>query len=264
MDKIVGVIIDNDSNIIYFYTNNIKIKKNITVIVETDTGLRFGKVVTDIHKIDTSKLKNKLGKIVRIASKQDYKINQKNLKDVSETLKKCKQLVDEYNLKIKIIDSYYTHDREQLIFTFISDTRVDFRNLVRDLASIYHTRIELRQIGVRDKSKKIGGIGSCGQKLCCSRFLNEFTSVSISMAKNQNLALNPSKINGLCGRLLCCLKYEDDHYTANRKNLPKIGQKVKTKSGEEGQVVSLDVLNKKYKVETSKDIVEEKLDGSNE
>ena len=156
---------------------------------------------------------------------------------------------------MNIIDASYTHDRTQLLFRFLSDTRVDFRDLARDLASIYHTRIELRQIGVRDKSKLVGGIGCCGQELCCSRFLKNFNSVSIQNAKNQNLALNPSKINGLCGRLLCCLKYEDECYKECRKNLPNIGQIVKTENGE-GKVISLDILKKKYKVETENGVVE--------
>lgn len=262
MNKIVGVTLDNSDTIEYFYINNLKINKNVTVIVESDGVIRFGKVVTDIHSIDSSKLNRTLNSIIRIASKQDYHTNQKNLKDAKEALKKCITLAKEYNLDMKIIESYYTHDREQLVFKFISDTRIDFRNLARDLATIYHTRIELRQIGVRDKAKKVSGIGSCGQKLCCSRFLNEFDSVSIQMAKNQNLALNPSKINGLCGRLLCCLKYEDECYTECRKELPKIGQTVKTKDGKEGQVISLDILNKKYKIQTSTGI-EEEIIGSN-
>lgn len=262
MDKIVGITLDNSDSIEYYYLNNLKINKNITVIVESDDVLRFGKVVTDIHSIDSSKLNKKLNNIIRIASKQDYHTNQKNIKDAKTAMKKCIKLAEEYKLDMKIIEVYYTHDREQLIFKFVSDTRIDFRNLARDLATIYHTRIELRQIGVRDKAKKVSGIGSCGQKLCCSRFIKEFDSVSIQMAKNQNLALNPSKINGLCGRLLCCLKYEDDCYTECRKKLPKIGKKIQTKDGKEGQVISLDILNKKYKIQTATGIEEEKI-GSN-
>lgn len=262
MDKIVGVTLDNSDAIEYFYVNDLKLNKNITVIVESDDVLRFGKVVTDIHPVDSSKLTKKLNSIIRIASKQDYHTNQKNIKDAKEAMKKCISLAKEYKLDMKILEAYYTHDREQLIFKFISDTRIDFRNLAKDLATIYHTRIELRQIGVRDKAKKVSGIGSCGQKLCCSRFIKEFDSVSIQMAKNQNLALNPSKINGLCGRLLCCLKYEDDCYTECRKELPKVGSTIKTKDGKEGQVVSLDILNKKYKVQTATGIEEETV-GSN-
>ena len=262
MDKIVGITLDNGDTIEYFYVNDLKLNKNITVIVEIEETLRFGKVVTDIHPIDSKKLDKKLNKVIRIASKQDYHTNQKNIKDAEKAMKKCISLAEEYGLDMKIIEAYYTHDREQLIFKFVSDTRIDFRNLAKDLATIYHTRIELRQIGVRDKAKKVSGIGSCGQKLCCSRFIKEFDSVSIQMAKNQNLALNPSKINGLCGRLLCCLKYEDECYTECRKELPKMGQKIKTKDGKEGQVVSLDILNKKYKVQTGTGIEEETV-GSN-
>ena len=255
MNEIVGIEIDSNENLEYFYTNNLNLKKNLTVIVETESGLKFGKIVTDVHSIDNKKLKSKLNKVIRISSKQDYRTYQKNLKDAREALQKCKKLAKQYNLDINIMDAHYTHDRGQLIFKFISDTRVDFRNLARDLAAIYHTRIELRQIGVRDKAKLVGGIGCCGQKLCCSRFLKDFNSVSIQNAKNQNLALNPSKINGLCGRLLCCLKYEDECYKECRKNLPNIGQTVKIESVE-GKVISLDILNKKYKVETENGVVE--------
>ena len=255
MNEIVGVTVDNGETTEYYYLNDLKIKKNITVIVETENGLKFGKVVTDVHPIDKKKLKVKINKIVRIASKQDYNTHQKNIKDAKVALKKCKSLAQQYDLDMNIIDASYTHDRKQLLFRFLSDTRVDFRDLARDLANIYHTRIELRQIGVRDKSKLVGGIGCCGQELCCSRFLKDFNSVSIQNAKNQNLALNPSKINGLCGRLLCCLKYEDECYKECRKNLPNIGQTVKTKYGE-GKVISLDILNKKYKVETENGVVE--------
>lgn len=260
MDNIVGISISKNDKVNYFYTNNLNVKKGMNVIVDIDSTLRYGRVETEIHPIDSSKLKIKLGKIVRIASKQDYYNDKKNEKDASKALMKCKELVKEYKLDINILDSYYTHDREQLIFRFVSDTRVDFRNLARDLANIYHTRIELRQIGVRDKAKEVGGIGSCGQPLCCARFLNNFDSVSISMAKNQNLALNPNKINGLCGRLLCCLKYENECYKECRKKLPKIGQTVDIE-GEEGKVVSLDILNEKYEVETTKGKIE--IDGSN-
>lgn len=255
MNKIVGVSIENNERLEYFYTNNLNVKKNLTVIVETEEGLKFGKIITDNHPIDSKKLKKQLNKIVRIATTQDYHTYQKNKKEAKEALKQCNRLIKENALDMKIVENYYTHDRQQLIFKFVSDTRVDFRDLARDLASIYHTRIELRQIGVRDKAKQIGGIGLCGQKLCCARYINDFDSVSIGMAKNQDLALNPTKINGLCGRLLCCLRYEDDNYSKCRKNCPKVGEKVKTKNGD-GTVISLDVLNQKYKVETKTGIEE--------
>lgn len=255
MKKIVGISFNSSDRIEYFYTNNINVKKNLTVIVETEAGLRFGKVMTDIHSIDETKVKKEINDIVRIASKQDYHNHQKNLKDEKQAKEKCIELAEKYNLNMNIVDTYYTFDRNQLIFKFLADTRLDFRELAKELASIYHTRIELRQIGVRDKAKEIGGLGCCGQKLCCSRFLKDFESVSISMAKNQNLALNPNKINGICGRLLCCLNYENDCYKECRKNLPKVGQTVETEYGE-GKVVSLDPINNKYQVETKKGIIE--------
>ena len=255
MNNIVGISFDNNDRIEYYYTNNLNLKKNLTVIVETENGLRFGKVVTDIHPIDKKNLKKKLNKVIRIASKQDFHNYQKNKKDAYQALKKCRNLAKEYDLDMNIMEASYTFDREQLLFKFTSEERIDFRDLARDLAAIYHTRIELRQIGVRDKAKEIGGIGPCGQKLCCARYLNEFASVSINMAKNQDLALNPTKINGLCGRLLCCLKYEDETYKECRKNCPKVGQTVKTEHGE-GKVVSVETLKQKYKVETSKGIEE--------
>ena len=155
---------------------------------------------------------------------------------------------DRKELNMKIIDASYTFDRDKLIFRFLADTRVDFRELAKELAAIYKLRIELRQIGVRDKAKEIGGCGLCGQKLCCSRFLKEIDTVSINMAKNQNLSLNPSKINGVCGRLLCCLKYEDSGYTECRKCMKKIGDSVKTEFGE-GKIVGLEILKEQYKVE---------------
>lgn len=248
MKEIVGVQIDTEEQMIYYITNGIHLKKNITVIVETEKGIEFGKVITDPHLIDSSKLKEPLRKIIRIASKKDY-FNYKNNKKTSlEALIKCKEIVQKLGLSMNVIDAVYTFDRDQLLFHFTADNRVDFRDLARELASIYKTRIELRQIGVRDKAKKVCGFGVCGQKLCCSRFLKDFDTVSISMAKNQNLSLNPSKINGVCGRLLCCLKYEDDVYKDNRKSLPEIGKIVEGAAGN-GKVVEVDILHQKYTVD---------------
>jgi len=256
MKNIVGIKLDFLDNITYYYIENLKVKKNITVIVEDETGNYFGRVCTDIHPIDNNNLQKKLGKVIRIATKKDYNNYQKNIKDAKEALKKCKELVKKYNLDMKLLDVYYTFNKDQLFFNFYSESRVDFRELARELAALYKTRIELRQIGVRDKAKKIGGLGQCGQKLCCSRYLDTFDSVSISMAKNQNLSLNPTKINGLCGRLLCCLRYEDETYSEYKKNLPHIGQKVETEEGT-GNVVSIDILKKSYKVEIqNKGIIE--------
>ena len=184
---------------------------------------------------------------MRIANKNDQKKHLSNVRDADKAVIKCNDLILEYGLDMRIIDASYTFDREQLIFRFVSDNRVDFRQLAKDLGSIFKTRIELRQVGIRDKAKEIGGFGPCGRKLCCNNFLTEFDSVSINMAKNQNLSLNPTKINGVCGRLLCCLKYENDNYTEYKKGLPDVGNRVKTEQGD-GKVISVDVFNRTYKV----------------
>ncbi len=251
MINVIGVSFRDDGKIYYFLPGNINLKKNITVIVQTERGLQFGKVVTDVIQVEEKNYPD-IKHIIRIASKKDYMNHIKNLKDAREALNKCKKMVEFDELPMQVIDAEFTFDRNQLIFKFIADNRIDFRDLVKKLASVYRTRIELRQVGVRDKAKEIGGIGVCGCKLCCSRFLKDLESVSINMAKNQNIALNPSKINGVCGRLLCCLKYEDECYKECRNCLPKIGDVVSTEKGN-GTVVSLDVLQKKYKVDV-KDI----------
>lgn len=248
MKEVVGILIDYENKMNYYDTNQMRLKKNITVIVETAKGIDFGKIVTDPHPIDISKLNNPLRKVVRIASKKDYFTYRANKKQAAEALIACRKLVKTNQLNMNILDSFYTFDKDQLLFHFTADNRVDFRNLARELASIYKTRIELRQIGIRDKAKKVSGCGICGQKLCCSRFLDEFTSVSISMAKNQNLSLNPTKINGVCGRLLCCLNYEDENYSECRKELPEIGNTITCEKGT-GVVTSIDILSKKYNVE---------------
>ena len=170
------------------------------------------------------------------------------MKCIKKALVKCKELIKKYNLNMYVLDCNYTFDRSQLLFTFLAESRIDFRKLAKDLANIYKTRIELRQVGVRDKAKEVGGYGSCGRELCCSKFLCDFDSVSINMAKNQNIALNPSKINGCCGRLLCCLKYEEDCYKEFSKKLPKLGKKIEI-FGSQGKVISVDILGQKYKVE---------------
>ena len=247
MLKVVGISFKPKGRIYYFSPGNLSLKKQDAVIVETDRGLQFGQVEEDMIEIEEEKLKLPLKNVVRLATKKDRQKHNKKLEDAKEAIKKCRELIQKYNLKMYIIDSSFTFEREQLLFHFLADSRVDFRSLARDLASIYHTRIELRQIGVRDKAKEIGGMGICGRQLCCASFLSEFDSVSINMAKNQSIALNPSKINGVCGRLLCCLKYEDDNYTASRKGMPKIGTKVETEKGE-GTVSSIDILNRKYHV----------------
>lgn len=265
MIDVVGIKFSGKNRIYYFSPNGLNINKDDYVIVETDRGQQYAQAVTGIIEFNPDKLKSALKKVIKIASEKDRKTNEKNLQDAEKALKKCKELITELNLNMKVIDAYFTFDRDQLVFQFVSDNRVDFRELARSLATIYKTRIELRQVGVRDKAKEVGGIGPCGRPFCCSKFLKDFDTVSINMAKNQNISLNPNKINGVCGRLLCCLNYEDECYKQCRKGMPELGKRVKTESGE-GKVVSLDILKRSYKVETqSNGIVEVELnkDGNN-
>ena len=247
--NVVGVKLGNNSKIYYFDADGVNVHENSTVIVETEKGLQYGVVTKFIREEDIDK-RVEYKKVIRNTTKDDYKRHLNNLKDADKAIIKCNSLIEDYNLNMRIIDASFTFDREQLIFRFVADDRVDFRQLAKDLGSIYKTRIELRQVGIRDKAKDIGGFGPCGRKLCCSNFLNEFDSVSINMAKNQNLALNPTKINGVCGRLLCCLKYENDNYTEYKKGLPDVGSKIKL-DDKDGKVISVDVFNKKYTVATT-------------
>lgn len=254
--QVIKVTLKKNGMPYYFSVNHLSLKKDQFVIVETEKGVQFGTTISEIFEIDDSQIQGKMKNVLRIASKKDEKRHLKNVQESQIALKKCRELVVKHQLNMKILDASYTFDRDQLFFYFLADNRVDFRNLAKDLAAIYHTRIELRQVGVRDKAKEIGGIGMCGRMLCCSTFLNEFDSVSINMAKNQNISLNPSKINGLCGRLLCCLNYENECYKNCRKNMPKVGQTVSTKYGN-GAVKEIDILGQKYKVEISgKGIIE--------
>ncbi len=244
MNKVVGVKLKEGGKVYYFSPNNINLKKHLTVIVDTEVGLQFGRVETDIiEKTITTPINN----VVRIASKQDYVKHKKNLHDSNNAINVCKDLIKKLDLDMKIISANFNFDRSQLQFYFLADKRVDFRDLVKELASIYKTRIELRQIGARDKAKEIGGLGQCGRRVCCEKFMNSLDNITINMAKNQNLSLNPTKINGSCGRLLCCLKFEEDNYIECSKCLPKIGSKIKTEKGE-GTVISTEVLMGKYKV----------------
>ena len=241
---IVGIKLNDNGKTYYFNSNGFPLKYGDNVIVETEKGLQYGEVVsTSINEKNNLEYKN----VIRIANKSDYKKHMSNVRDAELAVVKCNDKITQYGLDMKVIDASYTFDREQLIFRFVSDNRVDFRQLAKDLGSIFKTRIELRQVGIRDKAKEVGGFGPCGRKLCCNNFLTEFDSVSINMAKNQNLSLNPTKINGVCGRLLCCLKYENDNYTEFKKGLPNVGQKVKTANGE-GKVISVDVFKRTYKV----------------
>ena len=255
--KIIGVTFENDERIDYYrYYEPIKIGYN--VVVENDSGKYFATVATEIHEIDEDKLEMTLGRILRVSTKDDYKKYNDNKKKEISVIKKSNELIKKYKLDMKVLDAKFTLNKDQLLIRFYSEGRVDFRNLAKDLAAIYKTRIELRQIGVRDKAKIVGGVGVCGQKLCCFRFLKNFDSVSIAMAKNQDLALNPNKINGVCGRLMCCLKYENHCYTCFKKILPTVGKMVNV-NGINGKVISVDVLRKKYKVELENGTVIEEI-----
>ena len=241
--NVYSVIFKNNGKS-YHFISETDYKMNDYVIVETERGLQYGKITSIVKETgETEGYKN----IVRLANKDDTKAFEKIQKENIEALHKCKELVQELSLNMNIINADFTFDKSQLMFSFVADERIDFRNLAKKLASIYHTRIELRQVGARDKAKEVGGLGVCGQKMCCTRFLSHIDAISMNMAKNQNLALNPSKINGICGRLLCCLQYEDENYQICSQGMPSIGETIKTKNGE-GKVISVDVLNRKCKV----------------
>jgi len=241
---LAGVKFEENKKTYYFNAGDVQDCENKNVIVETDKGLQFGHCVS-LNEVFNDKKSYK--NVVRLATKKDFDRYEKNIIDNVKALDECKKVSDELGLVMEVICASYTYDRKKLIFTFVSEDRVDFRELVKRLAGIFHTRIEMKQIGIRDEAKKIGGIGPCGRELCCKAFLNEFDSVSINMAKTQNLSLNPNKISGCCGRLMCCLKYENEVYKDARKHFPKIGSKVKTEFGT-GKVVSHLILERKYVV----------------
>lgn len=242
MNKIYGVIF-NGIDKRFYYKSEDDYEVDSLVIVETERGQQLVKVVQvlDDYKDEIT------DEIIRLATTEDYEKYLENLKDADKALKKCITFAKELELDMNIVNAQFNLDRSQLLFNFIADGRIDFRELAKKLASIYHTRIELRQIGARDKAKEVGGIGICGGELCCLRFLKKIDAISMNMAKNQNLALNPSKINGACGRLLCCLAYEDEAYVEAAKKMPKIGDKIDTPAGE-AQVVSVDIINQRGKV----------------
>ena len=263
MYEVVGVKFVNSNRVYYFSTNEIKINNKDRVIVETERGIQFGTVVNGPIELPAEKLVFPLKNVLRIANESDLKQEKINEEKGVKALNDAKNIAKKLDLNMNFIDATFTFDRKQLIFNFLADERIDFRELAKKLAAIYKTRIELRQIGVRDKSKEIGGIGPCGRFLCCSTFLNDFNSVSINMAKNQYIALNPTKINGICGRLLCCLNYEDEQYKEMKKDYPPIGTIIKS-GNESGKVVSHNLLKGTYTIEKTGKILEElKLDESN-
>ena len=246
MIEIAGVRFKRTGKIYYFDPIDIDLKIGDYVIVETVRGLEFG-AVEPIKEVEEESIKGELKPVLRLASEEDKNINVENRNKAKEAIIICDQKVEEHGLDMKLISCEYTFDRSKLLFYFTADGRVDFRDLVRDLAAIFKTRIELRQIGVRDEAKFVGGLGCCGRPTCCSTFLSEFSPVSIKMAKDQNLSLNPTKISGICGRLMCCLKYEQDGCECINKRMPRLGEIVKTERGK-GTVVSTYTIQELVKV----------------
>ena len=247
MTKVVGVKFRNTGKTYFFDPQDLSIEQGDYVIVETARGIEFGKVylgMTDMKNEDISK---PLKPVIRIANEEDHKQHMENESRRDETMAICQELIQKRELDMKLVDVEFTISGNKVIFYFTADGRVDFRELVKDLASVFHMRIELRQVGSRDEAKMLGGIGNCGKSLCCTTWLSDFQPVSIKMAKNQNLSLNPSKISGVCGRLMCCLKYENDLYIKLRDGIPDNGEKVKTPDGM-GKVFDTNILEETVRV----------------
>jgi cell fate regulator YaaT (PSP1 superfamily) len=251
MVTIVGIRFKKTGKIYYFAPGNLDIKKGDKVIVETSRGVEMGDVVIGMKELDDNQIVHPLKMLIRIATLQDIKQAGENIQKEKDAYITCTQKIKEHKLSMKLIDVEYTFDRNKILFYFTADGRIDFRELVKDLAGIFRTRIELRQIGVRDEAKMIGGLGICGKKLCCSSFLGEFEPVSIKMAKEQNLSLNPSKISGTCGRLMCCLRYEQNAYEELIKRMPKVNAIVSTPQGK-GVVVDVSLIKEMVKVKLDK------------
>ena len=248
MTQVIGVRFRTAGKIYFFAPGDLKIKKGQNVIVETARGVEYGYVVMGEKEVEDDKVVQPLKPVLRIATKEDDAIEEKNRKKEREAFKICQKKIEKHNLEMKLIDAEYTFDNNKVLFYFTADGRIDFRELVKDLASVFKTRIELRQIGVRDETKILGGVGICGRALCCHSYLSEFIPVSIKMAKEQNLSLNPTKISGTCGRLMCCLKNEEETYRYLNSKLPNVGDHVTTDDGLKGEVASVNVLRQMVKV----------------
>ncbi|MGL5633928.1 MAG: PSP1 domain-containing protein [Sarcina sp.] len=247
MINVVGIRFKKAGKIYYFDPSELDIKKNDYVVVETARGIEFGECVIEKREINEEDVIAPLKKVIRVATEEDKQTHIDNKAKEKDAFDICEEKIKEHNLDMHLIDVEYTFDNNKVIFYFTADGRVDFRELVKGLATIFRTRIELRQIGVRDEAKVVGGLGPCGRPLCCSSFLGEFASVSIKMAKEQNLSLNPTKISGVCGRLMCCLNYEQSTYEETRKKLPKVGSIVDTRDGR-GEVVYNSAVKENVKV----------------
>ncbi len=249
MIKVVGVRFRQAGKVYYFDPQNMEMKPGDHVIVETARGVEYGSVITGIREMTDDRITQPLKPVIRMATEEDDAREAENKNKEQEAYKICQEKIKKHELEMKLVDAEYTFDNNKLLFYFTADGRIDFRELVKDLASVFRTRIELRQFGVRDETKLLGGIGICGRCLCCSTHLSEFAPVSIKMAKDQNLSLNPTKISGACGRLMCCLKNEQDTYEYLNSNLPNIGDRVTATIDKlKGEVQSVNVLRQSVKV----------------
>ena len=259
MATVIGVTFRNQCKVYYFDPNGLEVKKGESVIVETAQGVEFGNVIIGNREMPDEKIINTLKPIRRIATEDDFDQKALNERNERDALKICKEKVAAHHLEMKLIRAEYAFDRTKLTFYFTADGRVDFRELVKDLAFVFRTRIELRHVGVRDETKMLGGIGSCGRALCCATWLPDFVPVSIKMAKEQNLSLNSAKISGVCWRLMCCLKHEQETYEYLNAKLPDINAHVRARDGATGQVKSVDVLRQRVSVLISSDKDEKEI-----
>ena len=248
MIKVIGVRFRTAGKVYFFDPVDYDIKRGDHVIVETARGVEFGTVVGDPKEVEDDKVVQPLKPVLRIATAKDVEQEAANKEKEKEAFKICLEKIRKHELAMKLIDAEYTFDNNKVLFYFTADGRIDFRELVKDLAAVFKTRIELRQIGVRDETKILGGIGICGRPLCCHTHLSEFIPVSIKMAKEQNLSLNPTKISGVCGRLMCCLKHEEETYEELNRRLPNVGDQVTTRDGQHGEVASINILRQLVKV----------------
>lgn len=248
MMKVIGVRFRTAGKIYYFSPKEFSIKRGDHVIVETARGIEFGTVVMPPTEMEESKVVQPLRPVLRLATEKDIEQEASNRKKEQEAFQICLEKIKKHKLEMKLIDAEYTFDNNKVLFYFTADGRIDFRELVKDLAAVFKTRIELRQIGVRDETKIVGGIGICGRPLCCHTYLSDFAPVSIKMAKEQNLSLNPTKISGVCGRLMCCLNNEEEIYEELNKKLPNVGDYVTTEDGLKGEVQSVNILRQLVKV----------------
>jgi cell fate regulator YaaT (PSP1 superfamily) len=259
MTKVIGVRFRQAGKVYYFAPGKLHIKKGDKVIVETARGVEFGSVVAGPKEIPDEEIMQPLKSVIRIATEEDKRNEEKNREKEKEAYDICLEKIRAHNLDMKLINAEYTFDNNKVLFYFTADGRIDFRELVKDLAAVFRTRIELRQIGVRDETKLKGGIGVCGRALCCHTYLSEFAPVSIKMAKEQNLSLNPTKISGVCGRLMCCLTNEEETYEELNSRLPAVGDFVTTRDGYKGEVLSLSVLRQLVKVVVTMDDDEKEI-----